>query len=140
MPILLILLVLAPLQNVSEYAHHVCIKHLEAPKAYPSLARMAQLQGAVTAVLHVDSNGTVTGVETSGGHQILQDATVRSLKGWTFACTDCSPNTSFKHTLTFHYKLLPERSSFNDARVEMDLPSDVSITARRPEMNTSRSK
>lgn len=116
---------------------HVCARHVQPPTKYPPLWRLAQIEGTVTALLTMAPDGTIASIQTSGGHKVLQDTTRELLKHWTFQCSDCPANTAFQHQIVFDYKLLPERKSYDDSRVELDLPDRVTITASRPPINTN---
>ncbi len=55
-----------------------------APVAYPEMARKIRLTGAVKLQLHVAADGKVTNVEVLGGHPILVNEAVTTVKGWEY--------------------------------------------------------
>lgn len=127
---LVLLVCAADAQNTKEEApHQVCITHLQALDGYPSLARLAGLEGTVTAIIHIASDGSIVAIEASGANEILQDATKRSLKGWKFACLDCATHEPFVQTIRFHYHLLKNSKLLKGTQLEMDLPTEVTFTA-----------
>ncbi len=55
-----------------------------APVAYPEMARKLHLTGAVKLELHVAADGRVTKVNALGGHPILVNEAVNTVKGWEY--------------------------------------------------------
>jgi TonB family protein len=117
----------------------VYVKHLEPPLHYPYVARAAQLQGTVIVKLTLAADGAVLGIESSPedplmvGYPLLRAETEKLVKKWTFGCANCSRNVPFEQTIRFTYQLQGEASSYNDTRVVMDLPDQVTITASPPQ-------
>ena len=113
----------------------VYVKHLEPPLRYPPAARAAQLHGTIVVKLTISADGTVLGTVSSpgdtqmAGYPLLRDETERLLKRWTFACANCSSTASYEKTIRFTYRLEGEGISYDDTRVVMDLPDQVTITA-----------
>jgi len=67
------------------------------------------------------------------GYPLLRAETEKLVKKWTFGCANCSRNVPFEQTIRFTYQLQGEASSYNDTRVVMDLPDQVTITASPPQ-------
>jgi len=122
----------------SQTPAHVCIRHLVPPSPYPIFARLARLQGTVEAKLKIAADGSVTEavVESQDSmlvaHPILQSETERLLRGWTLECLSCAPGAPFEHVIKFHYRLEGEDAQYADTKVSMDLPNEITITARPP--------
>lgn len=55
-----------------------------APVAYPEMARKIRLTGAVKLQLYVAADGKVTNVAVLGGHPILVNEAVATVKGWEY--------------------------------------------------------
>ena len=52
---------------------------------YPPLCRAARISGMVTLHFTVDEKGETSDVHSIGGHQMLRDAAVESVRNWKFA-------------------------------------------------------
>jgi TonB family protein len=115
----------------------VYVKHLEPPLHYPALGRQAQIQGTVMVKLTIAADGTVLAAEAltrdqdsqSNAHPLLREETEKFVKKWTFGCAYCSPNVPYEKTMRFVYRLEGEGVSYDDTRVVMELPDQVTITA-----------
>jgi TonB-like protein len=113
----------------------VYVKHLEPPLHYPPLARTAQLHGAVIVKLKIAADGAVIATESSPGdaqtvgYLFLRDETEKLVKKWTFGCANCSSDTPYEKTIKFTYRLEGEGILYDNTRVSMDLPDEVTITA-----------
>jgi Gram-negative bacterial TonB protein C-terminal len=112
----------------------VYVKHLEPPLHYPPLARTSQLQGTVIVKLKIAADGTVLTTESqdqspeANAHPLLRDATEKLLKKWTFGCIYCSSAEPYEKTIKFIYRLEGEEISYDDTKVVMDLPNEVTVT------------
>ena len=76
------------------------------PPAYPALARRMGWEGSVTCRLAIAADGRVTSVvvETSSGHDLLDEAAVDSLERWRFEpATEDGRAVAWElvHTVTF---------------------------------------
>jgi len=113
----------------------VYVKHLEPPLHYPAIGRQAQLQGTVIVKLTIGADGAVLAAESLAqdgqklAHPLLRGATEKLVKKWTFGCVNCSPIVPFEKTIKFIYRLEGEGISYDDSRVAMELPDEVTITA-----------
>ena len=107
----------------------IYVKHLEPPLHYPAVARAAQLQGTVIVKLTIAADGAVLTAESSSGYPLLRDETEKLVKKWTFGCANCSPRVPYEKTIKFIYRLEGEGISYDDTRIVMDLPNEVTITA-----------
>lgn len=116
----------------------VYVKHMEPPLRYPPVARAAQLQGTIVVKLRIGENGEILAIETRPadgqvlGYQFLKHETEKFVKNWTFGCLNCSPDVPYEHSLKFTYLLDGEASSQDSTKVIMDLPNQVTISARPP--------
>ena len=111
----------------------VYIKHMEPPLHYPALARQVGIQGTVIVKLMIAANGTVLAAESSDAHPLLKDNTEHLVKKWTFGCAYCAPGVPYERTMRFSYRLEGEDVSYDDTRVVMELPDQVTITASHRE-------
>jgi TonB family protein len=115
----------------------IYVKHLEPPLRYPQLARQAQLQGTVVIKLTIGANGRVLAAKAltcdedpkACAHPILRDETEKLIKKWTFGCANCPSDAPLERTIKFSYRLEGEGILYDDTRVSMDLPDEVTITA-----------
>jgi hypothetical protein len=105
------------------------VKHMEPPLHYPPLARQVQIQGTVIVKLTIAANGTVIATESPDAHPLLKDDTEKLLKKWTFGCAYCSSAAPYEKTIKFIYRLNGEGISYDDSRVVMELPDEITITA-----------
>ncbi len=115
----------------------VYVKHWEPPLHYPPLARQAQIQGTVIVKLTITADGTVLAAESqtrdqdpqANAHPLLKDDTEKLVKKWTYGCAYCSSAVPYEKRIKFIYRLEDEGISYDDTRVVMDLPHEVTITA-----------
>ena len=77
------------------------VKHFVAPR-YPALARQANIQGDVTATLHLRQDGTVESASDVRGPALLRDSAVQALRLWTFELTT---DTKTDLSVTVHFSL-----------------------------------
>jgi hypothetical protein len=109
----------------------IYLKHLEPPFHYPALGRQAQIQGTVIVELTTRADGAVLATESLApegqklAHPLLRDEAEKLVKMWTFGCTNCPPNVPFEKTIKFIYRLEGEGVSYDDSRVVMELPDEV---------------
>ena len=117
---------------------HVCVRHVTAPTRYPVVARQARLQGTVIAKLRIATDGSVTEAVVAAedplltAHPILQSETQQLLRKWRFECLSCAPGVGFEHVIKFNYRLEGEDAQFDDTKVTLELPGEVTIVARPP--------
>jgi hypothetical protein len=117
----------------------VYVKHLEPPLHYPPIARGARLHGTFFVKLTIAADGAVIAIQSSPsdaqtvGYPLLRDETEKLVRKWTFGCANCSPNTPYEKTIKFTYRLEGEGVSYDDTRVVMELPDEVTITVSPPE-------
>jgi TonB-like protein len=114
-------------------------KHLEPPLHYPPVARGARLHGTVVMKLTIAADGAVLAIQSSPpdaqtvGYALLRDETEKLVRKWTFGCANYTPNVPYEKTIKFSYRLEGEGVSYDDTRVVMDLPDQVTITVSPPE-------
>ena len=130
-------LLVLPLNPQLDRQPIVYVKHLEPPLHYPALARAVRFHGTVIVKLTIGTDGVVLGAESSPqdsnmvGFPLLRDETEKLLKTWTFGCVFCSSGP-YSHTVRFHYVLEGDEVTYDDTRVEMQLPDEVTITVSPP--------
>jgi hypothetical protein len=115
----------------------VYVKHLEPPLHYPGLARQVQFQGTVVIKLTIGVDGSVLAAKSltrvedpqANAHPLLTGETEKLVTKWTFGCINCSTGTPYEKKIKFIYKLEGEPIFYDDTRVSMDLPDEVTITA-----------
>jgi hypothetical protein len=105
----------------------VYVKHLEPPLHYPPIARAAQLRGTVVVNLKIGADGIVLATNLVG-YPLLRDATEKFVRKWTFGCVNCSPNVPYEQTIKFSYRIEGEGVAYDDTRIVMELPNEVTIT------------
>jgi len=141
-----LLLLFYAVSGRTENPAHVCVRHLVLPTPYPILARAARLQGTVVAKLSISAEGIVTAAKVDSedsllaAHPLLQYATERLVRNWTFECASCAPGSGFEQVIKFNYRLQGEDSDYDKTEVSLDLPGEVDIVARPPRVNTSSDK
>ena len=110
----------------------IYVKHLEPPLRYPPLARQTRLSGTIVMKLTIGADGAILAIESSPGDsrtqgfKILRDDAEKVVKTWTFGCVGCAAESSFEHTLRFHYSMDNE-DVVQDNRVIMNLPDELTI-------------
>ena len=115
------------------------VKHLEPPLRYPSLARAARVQGTVGFKLTIGANGEVVTIdaipeqEQTVGYPLLKRDAENVVRNWTFGCVNCPPNAPYEHSMKFIYRLDGEDSLQDQTRVVMELPDQVTISAKPPQ-------
>jgi hypothetical protein len=65
-------------------------------------------------------------------HPILQSETQQLVRKWTFECRSFAPGVAFEHVIKFDYRLEGEDAQYDDTRVTLELPDEVTIVARPP--------
>jgi TonB family protein len=110
------------------------VQHLVVPE-YPSLARMARLQGTVTIEVEIGRDGKVVEAKAHGAHPLLQRESEKNLRQWTFHAEPGAPDSVMTHaTITYVYKLGGKEMYHQPVpTVVMNLPDRVEITTNPPE-------
>jgi hypothetical protein len=99
------------------------------PLTYPSIARVAQIQGDVTLALEVDRTGGIVSASRIDGPDPLATTAVQEIKGWRYT----SSIEGWHANLVIHYLLVkPALPSAPVARVAISTPFDVSVTSNYP--------
>ena len=96
------LLILAPLRSRAQQADSARKLVEKAPAPYPALARTMALQGTVKIEVLVSVDGTVKETQIKGGHPVLAQAAVNSVRHWKW-----EPATHETHE-TVEVKFTPE--------------------------------
>jgi len=92
----------------------------------------------VIAKLRLATDGSVAEVVVAAedplltAHPILQSETQQLLRKWRFECLSCAPGVAFEHVIKFNYRLEGEDAQFDDTKVMLELPDEVTIVARPP--------
>jgi hypothetical protein len=102
----------------------VAPKHIESME-YPQMARIAHLEGVVTADVEVDSAGHLRKVVTEGGHPVLAEAVKKSLLNWTF-----SEGEDGHIQISFEFQLRGEPRDHAITSWKFDLPDKVYVTSQ----------
>lgn len=76
------LLVLLPQRSQAQQADSARKLLERAPAPYPALARTMALQGTVKIEVLVSPDGTVKETQIKGGHPVLAQAAVNSIRHW----------------------------------------------------------
>ena len=92
---------------------------------YPPIPRSARMAGTVEIAVTVQRGEVVRTDAKSSAHQMLIDTAVANVKTWKF-----SIDTNGAFTTRYVYELEPETSKVENARIEMQVPHFVKITAR----------
>jgi hypothetical protein len=100
------------------------------PLTYPSVARLAQVQGDVRLDLEVDRAGSIISVSKIDGPGPLAATAAKEIREWRY--TSSSAESSHCN-LVIHYSLIkPALPSAPVARVAISTPFDVSVTSNYP--------
>jgi hypothetical protein len=65
-------------------------------------------------------------------HPILQSETQQLVRKWAFECQSCASGVAFEHQIKLNYRLEGEDAWYDDMRVTLELPDEVTIVARPP--------
>jgi TonB family protein len=113
-------------------------QHLEVPTSYPNVARAARLQGTVMVKLTISSDGKVVAADATSSdallraHPLLQRDAAELTRRWRFTCFNCAKETEHPYDVIFTYRLEGKESTNPDARITVDLPNQVTVTANPP--------
>lgn len=105
--------------------------------AYPALARQNNVDGDVTAVLHLAGNGTVTAITDVNGPDLLRGE-VDLIKTWEFIVPDRKPR---QLAVILRYSLKGEARRDASTLIKASLPYLIEITTNpAPEATMRRGK
>ena len=115
-------------------AQDIQVRHVVVPD-YPSLPRMASIEGSVDVEVEIDSEGKVINTKASGGHPLLQRAAQANVRLWRFSPLKPpgDPNQN-RMTVTYVYKIEGQAAYGTAPEVTLDLPSRVEIITRPAEV------
>jgi len=103
--------------------------------AYPTLARQNNVDGDVTAVIHLAGNGTVTAITDVNGPDLLRGE-VDLIKTWEFIVPDRKPR---ELAVILRYSLKGEARRDASTSIKASLPYLIEITTNpAPEATNSR--
>ena len=127
------LLVFALLISANGFPDRPRPKHIVVP-GYPRLARSARVEGSVKVEIKIDDQGHVIAATPSGGHKLLQSATVDNVQRWTFEAAEPSHEGPTGTSITYTYKL-EGKANYDDTPpiVVLDLPDRILVIAHPPE-------
>ena len=117
----------------------VYVKHLEPPLHYPPIAPGARLHGAFFVKLTIAPDGAVLAIQSSPpdaqtvAYPLLRDETEKLVKKWTFGYANCTSNAPCEKTIKFIYPMEGGGIFYDDTRVVMELPQEVTIAVSPPE-------
>jgi hypothetical protein len=99
------------------------------PLTYPTIARVAQIQGDVRLDVEVDRTGHIISVSKIEGPDPLATVAAKEIMEWRYT----SSALDWRANLVIHYLLMkPPISSTPVARVAISTPFDVSVTSNYP--------
>jgi TonB family protein len=96
---------------------------------------MAQLEGTVTVVIEIGSDGRVISAKASGPSKLLERASEENARHWTFSGPPTRLGSGSRQTkITYVYKLEGKPQYYDPPpTVVLDLPERVEITSQPPE-------
>jgi TonB family protein len=99
--------------------------------AYPQMARVANINGAVTLEFTIARDGTVD-VQKSAGHPMLVHASVESLKLSKLACDNCG-KVAARFSVVFEFKIATSEcgNSSVSSRALLENSNHVTVTIDR---------
>lgn len=107
----------------------VFVKSFTIPE-YRPVARLAHVQGDVSAIVHINADGSTASISDIEGPALLQGQAVEALKTWTFFNAMNQP-TEFK--VTFRWKLEgPGTDQYVPAKVSGQFPGLIEIATNPP--------
>jgi TonB family protein len=134
--LVIITALLAILVGISEADDHASKATLPSVYAaavpiYPSVARIANVQGIVRVRVATDGHGVIsTSIENQDANPILARAAQENAQTWKF-----SAGQPIKFTVIYRYVLLAElkdiKSNANNSKVVLRFPTDVEILTQR---------
>ena len=107
------------------------------PMPYPPLARQTRISGTVVAKASVTSDGKVGRVEIVGGHPLLRQSVLDSLRQWTFSPQAGGPR---EFELRCEFRPLEAVSPIPRQVIVVAEPLHLLILASFPEIETNFSK
>jgi len=107
----------------------VYVKSFTIPE-YRPIARLAFVQGDVSAIVHINADGSLGSISEIEGPALLQGQAVEALKTWTFFN---ATNQATQARVTFRWKLEgPGTDQYVPARVSGQFPGLVEIVTNPP--------
>jgi Gram-negative bacterial TonB protein C-terminal len=151
--LLLLTVLLLTIHALRQDSARVCVRHLDPPAQYPTMARLARLQGTVTAKLEITSAGTVADVAFETQDPMLIESTIlqseiRSLvRTWTFECPTCTPGSGFTQLHYFQATdwrvtnlTMPIQKSLSTCQTKSLLLPGLRLLMLRPQYPRPRNK
>ena len=99
------------------------------PLSYPTVARLAQIQGDVKLKLSIDKTGRIASVSKTEGADALAVTAAKEIQEWRYTASD----KGWHATVVIHYSLQkPAMAVAPVARVAIDTPFSVSVASNFP--------
>jgi hypothetical protein len=99
------------------------------PLTYPTVARLAQIQGDVKLALVINKTGRITSVSKIEGPDALAVTAAKEIQEWRYA----SSKEAWQANLVIHYSLQrPALATAPVARVEIETPFSVCVRSNYP--------
>lgn len=109
----------------------ICFLSFVSPR-YSPLARKSNIQGEVTATLHVDRSGHIVDTRLKGGHVLLQSEVTSALEQFQF----CQQPREIEIVLTFDFRLEGEvREGWSPTTFRFNSPASFAISTAPPSAN-----
>jgi Gram-negative bacterial TonB protein C-terminal len=114
--------------SIGQAQEHKAIRKAT-PLSYPTVARLAQIQGEIKLALEIDSDGHIVSVSKINGPDSLAVVAAKEIKEWRYTASD----QLWRATLVILYLLeKPLLPSAPVARVTIRTPFDISVTSNYP--------
>jgi TonB family protein len=101
---------------------------------YPTLARMARIEGEVKVEFVLNSSGEPISVIAVSGHPLLKGTAEENVKSWRFELPKDLYRTEWKYSTTFHFKISGDVGPYDSAKLAVVVNSfhDVEVTTNQP--------
>ena len=90
---------------------------------YPSIARLAQIQGEVKVEFILNSDGEPVSVVAVSGHPVLKPAAEENVKTWRFELPKNLYRTEWKYDTIFNFKISDDKQPSEDPKLTVTLDS-----------------
>ncbi len=99
------------------------------PLSYPTVARLAQIQGDVKLKVEIDKDGRITSLSKIDGPDALAVTAAKEIQAWCYTASD----RTWHATVVIHYSLhKPALAVAPVASVAIDTPFSVSVGSNYP--------
>lgn len=90
---------------------------------YPSLARLAKVQGEVKVDFTLNSNGEVVTITVVSGHPLLRAAAEDTMKSWKFELPKNLYRTDWKYSTVLNYEISADEDPYENPKLTVVLNS-----------------